>query len=89
MMKPPSTAPERLPMPPSTAATNALTPGTKPIKGSIVLYSPASMMPATAASPEPTAKENVTTVFTLMPMSRAALLVVGAGPHRHADAGCA
>ena len=30
MRRPPSTAPGRLPMPPSTAAVNALTPGVKP-----------------------------------------------------------
>ena len=38
MMSPPSTAPRRLPMPPITAAVNAIRPALKPWKNQIVVW---------------------------------------------------
>ena len=38
MMRPPSTAPWRLPMPPMTAAVNAIRPAVKPWKYQMVVW---------------------------------------------------
>ena len=38
MIRPPSTAPWRLPMPPITAAVNAISPALKPWKNQIVVW---------------------------------------------------
>ena len=59
-------------MPPMTAAQKAFRLGTKPSVGYTVMYSPASIRPASTARPEPTAKVNMTTLLTPMPISREA-----------------
>ena len=64
-------APGMLPMPPSTAATNALRPVIKPISGSMRGMDSATSTPPTAASAEPSAKVNAMTKSVLIPIRRA------------------
>ena len=58
-------------MPPSTAATNALSPVISPISGSMRGIASATITPAAAASAEPSAKVNAMTKSVLMPISLA------------------
>ena len=60
------------PIPPNTAATNALIPGMAPVYGVRVGYAEQSRRPAIAASPEPIAKVREMVAFTLTPISCAA-----------------
>ena len=71
MSNPPTTAPGTLPIPPNTAAMNALRPGMIPISGSIFGYESAKRMPATAASAEPITKVMEMMRSTGMPISAA------------------
>ena len=63
MMMPPSAAPGRLPMPPSTAATNAFSPGKMPMSGSMAGELMAKKIPAAAASAEPRPKVKLMIAF--------------------------
>jgi hypothetical protein len=69
---PPATAPGMFPIPPSTAATKAFSPGIKPMSGSTFCTFTASRIPAAAASAEPSANVKVMMPFTFTPMRRAA-----------------
>ncbi len=60
-----------LPMPPSTAATNAFRPVIRPISGSMRGMESATSTPATAASAEPSANVKAMTKSVLIPISRA------------------
>ena len=71
---PPMNAPGIEPMPPNTAAVNALMPGREPVVGIRVGYAEHSSTPAIAARPEPMAKVMEMVVLTLMPISWAAPL---------------
>ena len=71
---PPTNAPGIEPMPPNTAAVNALMPGIEPVVGIRVGYAEQSSTPAIAARPEPMAKVSEMVVLTLMPISCAAPL---------------
>src|ERR1051325_2089870 len=71
IVSPPTTAPGTLPMPPSTAAMKALSPGMIPISGSIFGYERPKRMPATAASAEPMTNVVEMTRSTGMPISDA------------------
>src|ERR1051325_952007 len=71
IVSPPTTAPGTLPMPPRTAAMNALSPGMIPISGSIFGYERPKRMPATAASAEPMTNVVEMTRSTGMPISDA------------------
>ena len=71
---PPSRAPGIEPIPPNTAAVNALMPGMEPVVGTSVGYAEQSSTPATAARPEPMANVMEIVASTLIPMSRAASL---------------
>ena len=71
---PPIRAPGIEPIPPNTAATNALIPGMAPVYGVSVGYAEQSNTPATAASAEPMANVRAIVPFTLMPISCAAPL---------------
>ena len=63
---PPINAPGIEPIPPNTAAVNALIPGIAPVYGVSVGYAEQSSTPAMAAKPEPIAnvKEIVPLTFT-------------------------
>src|ERR1051326_179743 len=71
IISPPTTAPGTLPMPPSTAAMKALSPGMIPISGSIFGYDRPKRLPATAASDEPITNVVEITRSTGMPISDA------------------
>ena len=71
---PPSAAPGTLPMPPSTAAVNALRPGKNPMKKCTCRYINAYSTPAAPASAAPTAKVIMITRSTLIPISAATSL---------------
>ena len=62
------------PIPPNTAATNALIPGMAPVYGVRLGYAEQSSTPAIAASAEPMAKVRAIVPFTLIPISCAAPL---------------
>ena len=62
------------PMPPNTAAVNALMPGMEPVVGISEVLNEQSSTPAMAASAEPMAKVAEMVALTLMPMSCAAAL---------------
>ena len=64
-------APETLPIPPRTAAVNALRPVTKPIRKSIWPKRIPCITPATAARAAPMTKVTTMTRLVSMPMSRA------------------
>ena len=68
MINPPRAAPGMLPIPPRTAATNALIPGRFPINGLIDGESMETRIPAAAASAEPSAKVKEITTSLLTPM---------------------
>ena len=70
---PPINAPGIEPIPPNTAAVNALIPGIEPVVGISVGYEEHSSTPAIAASAEPIAKVREMVRLTLMPISRADL----------------
>ena len=72
--QPPSSAPGMEPMPPNTAAVNALMPGMEPVVGMSDVLNEQSSTPAMAASAEPMAKVAEMVALTLMPMSCAAAL---------------
>ena len=67
-------APGMEPIPPNTAAVNALMPGMEPVVGISVGEKEHSSAPATAAKAEPMAKVREMVRLTLMPMSWAAPL---------------
>src|SRR5713101_5454112 len=69
---PPSMAPGMLPMPPSTAAVKALSPGMKPVYGLIRLYCTPKSTPAPPPMAPPMRKVREMMRLTLMPMSEAA-----------------
>ena len=69
---PPIIAPGMLPMPPTTAAVNALSPARKPIVLEIVLNSSPDMTPATPAITEPMKNVSAIVRLTLMPSISAA-----------------
>ena len=69
---PPAIAPGMLPMPPTTAATNALSPGMMPISGSIFGFDSPTSTPAAPASIEPSTKVSEITRLTSMPIKLAA-----------------
>ena len=71
---PPRNAPGMEPMPPNTAAVNALMPGMEPVVGMSDVLNEQSSTPAMAASAEPMAKVAEMVALTLMPMSCAAAL---------------
>ncbi len=72
--KPPNIAPGMLPIPPSTAAVNALRPGINPLRQlNDRLWKP-SMTPAAPASIAPMAKVTTITWSTSTPMSEAVSL---------------
>ena len=64
-------APGMEPMPPSTAAVNALMPARKPMEGLITPYCMPSSTAATAASAPPMTKVMAMTVLVSMPSRRA------------------
>ena len=72
MISPPIMAPVMLPIPPSTAATNALSPGMIPISGSMRGYMSETRMPPAPASAEPSAKVSMMIRSVLIPISLAA-----------------
>src|SRR5690606_7968123 len=65
--RPPSMAPGMLPMPPSTAAVNALMPARKPMCGLITPYCMPSSTAATAARVAPMTKVRAMMLLVLMP----------------------
>ncbi|KEA43050.1 hypothetical protein CR64_04000 [Pseudomonas aeruginosa] len=65
--RPPSMAPGMLPMPPSTAAVNALIPARKPIPGLITPYCMPSSTAATAARAAPMTKVRAMMLLLLIP----------------------
>ena len=67
-------APGMEPIPPNTAAVNALIPGIAPVVGTRVGYAEHRSTPAMAARPEPMAKVREMVPLTLMPISCAAPL---------------
>ena len=69
---PPINAPGIEPIPPNTAATNALIPGMEPVYGDRDGYAEQSSTPATAARAEPIAKVTEIVRFTLIPIKVAA-----------------
>ena len=71
---PPISAPGMEPIPPNTAATNALIPGIEPVYGFYDGYAEQSNAAATAARAEPIAKVSAIVPFTSIPMSCAAPL---------------
>jgi len=73
MSSAPAAAPRTLPMPPTTAATNALRPSSTHELSAVMRRSlrSANRMPPAAASAEPTANVTDTTTLTLMPISDA------------------
>ena len=71
---PPTMAPGMEPIPPNTAAVNALIPGMDPVVGSSTGYAEHRRTPAMAASALPMAKVTEMVVLTLIPMSCAAPL---------------
>ena len=72
--RPPSSAPGMEPIPPKTAAVNALMPGMEPVVGTKVGYAEQRSTPAMAAKAEPMANVTEMVELTLMPMSWAAPL---------------
>ena len=62
------------PMPPNTAAVNALMPGMEPVVGMREVLNEQSSTPAMAASAEPMANVAEMVALTLMPISCAAAL---------------
>ena len=62
-------APGMLPMPPSTAATNAFSPVISPISGSMRGMASATITPPAAASADPSANVNAMTKSVLIPIS--------------------
>ena len=70
--RPPSIAPGIEPIPPTTAAVNALSPAMNPIVAVTWLNSSPPMIPATPAKAEPRKNVAVMTKFTLMPSISAA-----------------
>ena len=77
-------APGMLPMPPSTAAVKAFSPGMKPVYGLIRLYWTPNSTPAPPPIAPPIRKVSEMIRLTLMPMRRGRRLVLG---HR-ADRPC-
>src|ERR1035437_634490 len=69
--RPPTTAPATLPMPPRTAATNALRPARKPIRKLMLWFCRPWATPATAARTAPSANATTMIRSTLMPIRRA------------------
>ena len=69
---PPIKAPGIEPIPPNTAATNALIPGIAPVYGVRLGYAEQRRTPAIAASPEPIAKVSAIVPLTLIPIKSAA-----------------
>ena len=67
-------APGIEPIPPNTAAVNALIPGIAPVYGVKVGYAEHSNTPAIAASPEPIANVSEMVPLTLTPINCAASL---------------
>jgi hypothetical protein len=67
-ISPPTAAPVTLPMPPRTAAVNALMPGTKPMLYWTMPNTRANITPATPARIPPTAKVVTITRLTLIPI---------------------
>src|SRR6266853_862667 len=70
--RPPSMAPGILPIPPSTAAVKALSPGMKPVYGLTRLYWTPKRTPAPPPIAPPMRKVSEIIRLTLMPMSEAA-----------------
>ena len=70
--RPPSIAPGIEPMPPTTAAVNALSPAMNPMVFVTWLNSRPAMMPATPASAEPRKNVDAMMKFTLIPSISAA-----------------
>ena len=66
---PPINAPGIEPIPPNTAATNALIPGIAPVYGVRLGYAEHKSTPATAASADPIANVRAIVPFTLIPIS--------------------
>ena len=73
IINPPSTAPGSEPMPPSTAAVNAFTPGRKPSEKFTTPYCSTYIAPATAASAAPMTKVIEIVRSTSTPISAAIL----------------
>ena len=72
--RPPMKAPGMEPIPPNTAAVNALIPGIAPVVEESDGYAEQRSIPATAASAEPMANVMAIVMLALMPMSVAAPL---------------
>ena len=72
--RPPIRAPGIEPIPPNTAAVNALIPGIAPVVGVSVGYAEQRRTPAIAAKAEPMAKVMEIVLLTLIPISCAAPL---------------
>ena len=70
-VRPPTTAPQTLPMPPRTAAVNAFRPARKPIRKLMLVTCRPCATPATAARVAPRAKATTMIRSTLMPIRRA------------------
>ena len=72
MSRPPSTAPGKLPIPPTTAAMNAYRPATNPMYGHTCWYASPLKTPAAPASAEPMKNVATITRSTSMPIIAAA-----------------
>ena len=75
-------APGTEPMPPKTAAVNALIPGMEPVYGDSVGYAEHSSTPAIAARPEPMAKVREIVLIDIDTHQLRGVFILGNRQHR-------